>query len=150
VLNAKHWAWLSAEYHARRHTTTERIPREHWLAELAFLRTVPRQKQLDDVFLHRERRVVRKDGTVRFGGAYLEVRPDLVGQEVELRFDPRDETTHPRVFIEDRFVCDTVPLDRVRNATRGGTPRFSCSAIWAQRKIFVAYRAGSEMPALFA
>jgi putative transposase len=117
-LNAKHWAWLAAEYQARRHSTTERIPREHWLAELAFLRTVPRHTQLDDVFLHRERRVVRKDGTVRFGGAYLEVRPDLVGQEVELRFDPRAETGRPRVFVEDRFVCDTVPLDRVRNAAR--------------------------------
>lgn len=117
-LNATHWAWLAAEYHARPHTTTGRIPREHWLAELAALRPVPRQTHLDDVFLHRERRVVRKDGTVRFGGGYLEVRPDLVGQEIELRFDPRDTAGRPRVFVEDRFVCDTVPLDRVRNASR--------------------------------
>ena len=117
-LNAKHWAWLAAEYQARRHDTTGRIPREHWLAELAFLRTLPRQKNLDEVFLHRERRVVRKDGTVRFRGAYLEVRPELEGREIELRFDPRDDATPPRVFLEDRFVCDTVPLDRVRNAAR--------------------------------
>ena len=117
-LNAKHWAWLAAEYHARSHTTTGRIPREHWLAALASLRPVPRHKHLDDVFLHRERRVVRKDGTVRFRGGYLEVRPELVSREVELRFDPRDEAVRPRVFVEDRFVCDTVPLDRVRNASR--------------------------------
>ncbi len=117
-LNAKHWAWLSAEYHARKHSTTDRVPREHWLAELSFLRLLPRQKNLSDVFLHRERRVVRKDGTVRFKGGYLEVRPELEGQEVELRFDPRDDTAHPCVFIEDRFVCDTVPLDRVANASR--------------------------------
>jgi hypothetical protein len=37
---------------------------------------------------------------------------------VELRFDPRGEAGRPRVFVEDRFVCDTVPLDRVRNASR--------------------------------
>jgi transposase InsO family protein len=117
-LNAKHWSWLAAEYHARRHDTTGRSPREHWLAELAFLRTLPRQKNLDEVFLHRERRVVRKDGTVRFRGTYLEVRPELEGREVELRFDPRDEAARPRVFVEDRFVCDTVPLDRIRNASR--------------------------------
>ena len=117
-LNATHWAWLAAEYHARPHTTTGRVPREHWLAELAALRPVPRQKHLEDVFLHRERRVVRKDGTVRFGGGYLEVRAELVGHEIELRFDPRDAVGHPRVFVEDRFVCDTVPLDRVRNAWR--------------------------------
>jgi hypothetical protein len=117
-LNAKHWSWLAAEYHARRHDTTGRSPREHWLAELAFLRTLPRHKHLDEVFLHRERRVVRKDGTVRFRGGYLEVRPELDGREIELRFDPRDDTACPRVFIEDRFVCDTVPLDRIRNAAR--------------------------------
>ena len=117
-LNAKHWAWLAAEYHGRQHNTTGRSPREHWLAELSFLRTLPRQKNLGDVFLHRERRVVRKDGTVRFRGGYLEVRPELVGQEVELRFDPHDDTARPRVFIENSFVCDTVPLDRVANASR--------------------------------
>ena len=117
-LNAKHWSWLAAEYNARRHDTTGRIPREHWLAELAMIRTLPRQKNLDDVFLHRQRRVVRKDGTVRFGGGFLEVRPELQGREVELRFDPRGPEARPRVFLEDQFVCDTVPLDRIRNAFR--------------------------------
>jgi len=117
-LNAKHWAWLAAEYHARKHDTTGKLPREHWLAEVAHLRKLPRHKDLDEVFLHRERRFVRKDGTVRFCGGFLEVRAELVGREVELRFDPRDDAVRPRVFVEDRFVCDTVPLDRIRNASR--------------------------------
>jgi transposase InsO family protein len=117
-LNAKHWAWLAAEYHARKHDTTGQVPREHWLAEVPYLHTVPKGKNLDEVFLHRACRLVRKDGTVRFGGGFLEVRPELVGREVELRFDPRDEAARPRVFVEDRFVCDTVPLDRIRNASR--------------------------------
>ena len=117
-LNAKHWAWLAAEYHARKHDTTGQAPREHWLSELPYLRPLPRTKNLDEVFLHRARRVVRKDGTVRFRGGFLEVRPELVGREVELRFDPKDDAARPRVFVEDRFVCDTVPLDRLRNASR--------------------------------
>jgi transposase InsO family protein len=117
-LNAKHWAWLSAEYHARKHDTTGRAPREHWLCEVEHLRLVPHHKNLDEVFLHRERRHVRKDGTVRLRGRLLEVRSELVGREVELRFDAGDEAGSPRVFVEDRFVCDTVPLDRLRNASR--------------------------------
>ena len=117
-LNAKHWAWLAAEYHARKHSTTGKVPREHWLAECASLRRLPRDKNLDEIFLHRARRLVRKDGTVRFRGGFLEVRAELVGRKVELRFDPRDTTARPRVFIENRFVCDTVPLDRIRNASR--------------------------------
>lgn len=117
-LCAKHWAWLAAEYHARKHETTGRVPREHWLAEVEHLRTLPRGKNLDQVFLHREPRKVRNDGTVRFRGGYLEVRPELMGKTVQLRYDPTDEAARPQVFVKDRFVCDTVPLDRYANATR--------------------------------
>lgn len=117
-LNAKHWAWLGAEYHARVHETTGRAPREHMLAEVDQIRPVPRGTDLDEVFLHREERVVRKDNTVRWRGGWLEVRPDLSKKRVELRFDPTDETALPRVFIDGRFVCDTVPLDRLANMTR--------------------------------
>jgi transposase InsO family protein len=113
-----HAAWLSEEYHARVHDTTGRAPREHWLAELGQLRPLPRGKKLDEIFLHREMRKVRKDGTVRFSGRLLEVRAELSGREVQLRFDPAAPTALPRVFVNDVFYCDTVPLDRVRNATR--------------------------------
>lgn len=117
-LNAIHWAWLSSEYHRREHTTTGRAPLAHWLAEAEYLRPVPGGVDLDEVFLHRTRRKVRKDGTVRFRGMWLEVQPELVGQTVELRFEPVETDALPRVFVEGKFVCDTVVLDRHRNATR--------------------------------
>jgi len=117
-LNSIHWAWLGSEYHSRQHDTTQRLPQEHWLDEVEHLRPVPRHLNLDEVFLHRATRKVRKDGTVRFGGRLLEVRPELVGRKVELRFDPLDTQTLPRVFINKRFFCDIVPLDRLRNSTR--------------------------------
>jgi putative transposase len=117
-LNAKHWAWLGAEYHAREHDTTRRAPREHMLVEADQIRPVPRGTDLDEVFLHRAERLVRKDGTVRFRGGLLEVRAELCQKLVELRFDPTDEAALPRVFVDGRFVCDTVPLDRVKNMTR--------------------------------
>jgi hypothetical protein len=118
-LNSLYWAWLAEEYHARKHDTTGRAPGEHWLAEVmaGHCRHVPRNKDLDDVFLHRLLRTVRKDGTVRFKGHWLEVSAELSDQ-VELRFDPCDPDTLPRVFVGNEFVCDTVLLDRVRNATR--------------------------------
>jgi transposase InsO family protein len=117
-LNAIHWAWLAAEYHARPHETTGRIPREHWLEEIVHVRGLPEGLNIDEVFLHRAKRKVRKDGTVRFAGRLLEVQPELVGKTVELRYDPTDRDARPRVFVDGRFVCDTVPLDRYRNATR--------------------------------
>jgi transposase InsO family protein len=118
-LVAKHDAWLSVEYHARVHDTTKRIPREHWLEQVEHLRPLPAGKSLDDVFLHRELRTVRNDGTVRFDGRYLEVCSTLLpGSEVELRFAPTVKDALPRVFVNDVFFCDTVPRDLLANAHR--------------------------------
>lgn len=118
-LNSFHWAWLANEYHSRVHQTTGRAPLAHWLDEAEHLRPLPADKDLDEVFLHRQKRTVRKDGTVRFAGRFYEVRPELTGKRVELRFDPRQpHATPPQVFVDDAFVCDSMPLDRVRNNAR--------------------------------
>jgi transposase len=115
-LRSRIWGWLAAEYNSRVHTATGRVPLEHWLSAASTLRPVPPGLDLDEVFLHRERRVVRKDGTVRFAGRFLEVRAGLIGKEVELRFDPFGPEKLPRVFLEGKFFCDTVALDAERNA----------------------------------
>src|SRR5437764_15435389 len=44
--------------------------------------------------------------------------PDCASHLCVLCFDPHDNTARPRVFIENSFICDTVPLDRVANASR--------------------------------
>jgi hypothetical protein len=55
---------------------------------------------------------------VRWRGGYLEVRAELSGESIELRFDPEDECALSRVFVDRTFVCDTVPLDRLANMHR--------------------------------
>jgi transposase len=117
-LSASHFAWLAREYHVRAHETVGMAPKERFLAEVGELRAAPPVHKLAEVFLHRETRTVRKDGTVRWRGGYLEVRPELSGQKVELRFDPRDESVRPRVFRDGHFYCDTTALDRIANAHR--------------------------------
>jgi len=117
-LNAILWAWLRVEYHARIHSTTGREPLRHWLDEVHHLRPLPADKNLAEVFLHRTKRKVRKDATIPFFGKWLEVRSELIGQQIQLRFDPTDRDALPRVFVADKFQSDTVLLDRVRNASR--------------------------------
>jgi putative transposase len=116
-LNAKHWAWLHADYHDREHSTTGRKPRAHFLGEDRFIRSVPPDVDLAKVFMHRARRTVRKDGTVRWRGGFIEVATDVRG-EVELRFDAANPLVLPEVYVDGEFVCDTVALDLHRNATR--------------------------------
>lgn len=117
-LAAAHYAWLARDYHVRIHETVGAPPRERFLAEVGELRAAPSADRLAEIFLHRDKRTVRKDAAVRWQGGYLEVRPELEGKRVELRFDPRDPSVRPRVFQDGRFYCDTAPLDRVANAHR--------------------------------
>ena len=102
-LNAIHWAWLGARVPRRASTTRPGALRASTSSPKSPSCAPCRAtKNLDEVFLHREWRTVRKDGTVRWQGGYLEVRPELVGQQIELRFDPTD---------------DTAPAARVRRTT---------------------------------
>lgn len=117
-LNGILWSWLSAEYHRRIHGATKKAPLEHWLKEVEHLHSAPRPEELDKIFLHRARRKVRQDSTVRFEGKLLEVRPELCSLEIELRYDPHNPNKLPQVFINGEFYCDTVEVDLVRNASR--------------------------------
>lgn len=121
-LNSRLWSWLSVEYHAREHGGTRRRPLEHWLEQAEQIRPAPRAEVLDAAFLHSVKRMVRKDGTVRWDGRMLEVRPELCGREVEIRYDPERKDVLPRVFVDGAFVCDTVELDLVRNCHRQRRP----------------------------
>lgn len=123
-LNALHRAWVAREYHSRLHTTTGRAPQEHLLAEVAagHVRKLPHAIDLETVFRHRAKRVVRRDNTVDLFGGRLElVTGGHAGRRVELRFDPLDrECAHHRaqVWVEGQLICDAVPLDLHRNAHR--------------------------------
>ena len=127
-LNAALWSWLSAEYHVRLHGGTQRKPLQHWLEQAQRLRPAPRREELDVLFLHRAKRKVRKDGTIRFGGKMLEVRPELCGRTVELRFDPERPAVLPQAYVDGRWVCDTGELDLARNSRRRRRPKMAAAA----------------------
>ena len=120
-LSAVHRAWLAREYHVRVHATTKRAPQEHFLAEVSAgqVRALPRGIDLDEVFLHRAKRTVRKDNTISFDGRRLEVTAvGMAGRKVELRFDPQDAESSPKVYVDGSFCCDTRRLDLHANSHR--------------------------------
>ena len=117
-LRERHAAWLTCEYNRRVHGTTKQTPLEHFLAGCENLRPVPRDICLEDVFLHRESRKVRKDGTVRWGSVFLEVPGEYVDQTVDLRFAPLQPGRPPMLYVDGKYVCDVFPLDRLANNKR--------------------------------
>lgn len=89
-LNARLWAWVEQLYHRRPHSGLGgQTPLARYQQDLPRIRSLgPLAPQLDELFLHRVARRVRRDGTVSYAGRYFEVPYELTGQHIVLVVDP--------------------------------------------------------------
>jgi transposase InsO family protein len=90
-LNAAWWAWLEQIYHRRPHAglANDMTPLERFTQDLAHLRPLgPLAAKIDTIFLHRAKRLVRKDGTISYEGRYFEVPFELAGKTIWVVVDP--------------------------------------------------------------
>ena len=119
-LNARLWAWLETVYHRTGHGGLNGLtPLARYQQDLPQLRTLgARAAQLDQLFLHRISRLVRKDGTVSYLGARFEVPFALSGQTVRLVVDPHAQTVVGVENAQGEAIGQATPLDALANATR--------------------------------
>ena len=98
-LNGLLWAWLEQDYHQRTHSETREPPHgRYWRRP-----PPPADPQaLANLFLTRTGRLVRKTATVSLEGNRYQVDAVLVGNRVELRYDPFD-LTRVEVWVGNRF-----------------------------------------------
>jgi transposase InsO family protein len=119
-LNLRLWAWLEQVYHCNPHEGLQgKTPIERWREDLVHIKPLgPFASKIDDIFYHRYKRLVRKDGTVSWKGKIYEVPFTQVGETVELVVDPHTETA---LKIESIFGEDlglVTPLDKTANLNR--------------------------------
>jgi hypothetical protein len=87
--------------------------------DLGKLRTITRHAgQLDEIFYHREKRKVRKDGTISFEGNYYEVPYDLARQSVFLVFEPHQKQPLYVERHDGEYLGAVTALDRLANHHR--------------------------------
>jgi len=119
-LNARLWAWLEQVYHRTPHAGLDGLtPLVRYQQDLANIRSLgPRAAQIDELFLHRINRFVRKDGTVSYLGARFEVPFELAGKTIRLVIDPHAGTV---LGVENEAgvrVGSATPLDTLANIKR--------------------------------
>lgn len=119
-LNARLWAWLEQVYHRTPHAGLDGLtPLARYQQDLATIRSLgPRAAQIDELFLHRINRFVRKDGTVSYLGARFEVPFELAGKTIRLVIDPHAGTV---LGVENEAgdrVGSATPLDTLANIKR--------------------------------
>jgi putative transposase len=86
-LNRYFQAWLDVGYHRRGHADLRRSPLEVWTEQQDTVRHCGPDR-LQHVFLWRETRTVNRHGVVSVQGNTYEAPAELVGQRVEVRFNP--------------------------------------------------------------
>lgn len=119
-LNARLWAWIDSLYHRSAHTGLGGLsPLARYQQDLGRIRLLgPLAAKLDEIFRHRTERLVRRDGTVSYGGRFFEVPYELAGKTVHLVVDPHTQTV---VGVEDKdgaALGAATPLDKLANRHR--------------------------------
>ena len=119
-LNARLWAWLDECYHKEPHSALEGLtPLERYRKDLAQIRPLgPFASRLDALFLHRHKRMVRKDGTVSYEGQHFEVPFELIGKTVLLVVDPHKQKVIGVEAENGDSLGKATPLDQLANCHR--------------------------------
>lgn len=107
-LNSKFWAWLEQEYHLNIHSVTKEAPLSRWRNNVdPFLKKIE-EKQLQSIFLWREKRKVSKLGLVSLMGIDFEVSSLLVGKTVEVKYNHFD-LSQLFIYLDGRFIQKAKP-----------------------------------------
>jgi putative transposase len=119
-LNARLWAWIEQVYHRNQHGALgEHTPLSRYQQDLPRIRLLgPLAAQLDELFWHRVKRLVRRDGTVSYDGKRFELPYELTGQTVRLVVDPH---TGAVMHVENeagQSIGGATQLDAITNSTR--------------------------------
>jgi transposase InsO family protein len=119
-INARLWAWLEQVYHCRPHDGLNgKTPIARWREDLVHIRPLgPMAGNIDDIFYHRHKRLVRKDATVSWGGKYYEVPHIHVGEKVKLVVDPHTQTALKIESESGDNLGPVILLDKIANINR--------------------------------
>jgi putative transposase len=108
--------WLDGYYHERVHGSTKRTPREKFETSGRERKRKP-LTELNALFLWEETRSVDKAGCVKLSGNVYEVDAALVGQKIQLRYDPFD-LTDVQVWQADKRFGDAKPVELNRKRSK--------------------------------
>ena len=119
-LNARLWAWMEQVYHQTpHHGLSGKTPLQRYQQDLPKIRSLGTlAPKIDTLFYHREKRLVRKNGTVSYNEQFFEVSFELVGQDIHLVVDPHTEQVIHAESLEGVYLGPVHPLDKQANLHR--------------------------------
>jgi transposase InsO family protein len=120
-LNESLLAWIEVVYHRKVHAETGQSPLDRFRDDDAPSVRPVEPLELRSAFLFRAHRRVDKTGLIRFEGNRYRAPGFLVGQIVELRYDPFDLAA-VEIWFNDQFLAQAEPVHLQTTVQPGLTP----------------------------
>jgi putative transposase len=115
-LNRQFWHWVETGYHQRTHSALQdQSPADRFAKAGISLRTLPKDADVQRLFLMRQERRVRKDATICLGARLWEVPAHLRGQVITVWFDPV-HWTRVELWWRDRFLGQATLCNKQLNS----------------------------------
>jgi putative transposase len=126
VLNRSFWRWLEEDYHRRVHSSLNMSPLDKYLSQINQIKLVKDPESLRRLFMKRETRRVNNDATISVSGRFFEVPPVLIGQRIEVRFEP-ENLDEVLIFVDSECLGKAVPVRlsdnaRIKRDRKGDSP----------------------------
>jgi transposase InsO family protein len=152
-LNARLWAWLEQEYHCRAHDGLQgKTPLARWREDLCHVRQLGlKVHKLNDMFYHRIKRYIHKDGTVSWQGIKFEVSHDVSHKDVILVIDPHTKTALRIESMNGDDLGVVVAQDKLQNLHRKRQRPSATECVATQRStnvVELAYQEHSQSLAI--
>ncbi|CAI9386112.1 MULTISPECIES: DDE-type integrase/transposase/recombinase [Bacillaceae] len=112
-LNERFWSWLEKDYHRRVHASLEgKTPHEVFQSQLKDITFLEDLSILETIFLKREHRKVKADGTITLNKELYEVPSRFIGHSIDVRLDENGVY----IFEDDKKVAEAIPVSMKDNA----------------------------------
>ena len=114
-LNERFWQWLELDYHRKIHSGIDMCPLDLFMSQASTVRMVSDPSSLDMLFLKRDYRKVKHDATITLLNQIFEVPARLIGQKIEIRYDPSDLTIL-HIYENDTSIFTAKVVSFIDNA----------------------------------
>ncbi|GAB6275384.1 MAG: hypothetical protein STSR0004_22510 [Peptococcaceae bacterium] len=115
TLNQAFWNWLETDYHRAVHSSLGVTPLDKYLSQISQVKMVEDPAMLEQLFLKREMRKVKHDGTISVNKKLYEVPQEFISQKIEVRFNPGN-LKEVFIFVDGVKAALAKPVNLVDNA----------------------------------